>query len=98
MTTFFLLAAIYYGAISLIAIVTTAIDKHRAKKNKWRVPEARLLLLGALGGALAEWITMKLIRHKTTRKKFMVTLPIFAILHLMLVGILFYLLWSNHIL
>lgn len=81
MTVFLLATGIYFAAISLVAIATTCLDKHRAKKGKWRVSEARLMLLGFLGGALFEWITMRIIRHKTKRKKFMVGLPIFFILH-----------------
>lgn len=86
MTTFFLLSGIYYGAMNLIAMVSAWIDKRRAKKGRWRISEARLMILGALGGAPLEWITMKLIRHKTTRKKFMVGLPLLTLLHVALWG------------
>lgn len=98
MLTFLILSGIYFGSLNLIAMVTACIDKRRAKKGKWRVSEARLLLLGALGGALLEWITMKLIHHKTTRKKFMVGLPVMAVLHGALWGLLFYLLAANGVL
>lgn len=81
MTIFLISTGIYFAAINLVAIATTCLDKHRAKKGQWRISEARLLLLGFLGGALFEWITMRVIHHKTKRKKFMVTLPVFFILH-----------------
>lgn len=92
MLTFFLLSGLYYGSLNLIAMSAACIDKRRAQKGKWRISEGRLMLLGALGGALMEWITMRLIRHKTTRKKFMVGLPLLAILHAVLWGLLLWLL------
>ncbi len=97
MRTFLILSGIYFSAMNLLAVIVTWSDKRRAKKGKWRVPEARLMLLGALGGALLEWVTMKAIRHKTTRKKFMVGLPVLFLLHCALWGLLFYLLWTNGI-
>ena len=97
MTTFFLLSGIYYGALNLLGAISTWIDKRRARKGKWRISENRLMLLGALGGAPLEWITMKLFHHKTTRKKFMVGLPLLSVLHLLLWGGLFVILLSYHI-
>ena len=97
MTTFFLLSGIYYGALNLLGAISTWIDKRRARKEKWRISENRLMLLGTLGGAPLEWITMKLVHHKTTRKKFMVGLPLLSVLHLLLWGGLFVLLLSYHI-
>ena len=55
------------------------------------------MLLGALGGAPLEWVTMKAIRHKTTRKKFMVGLPLLSLLHLLLWGGLLVFLLHEHI-
>ncbi|MDD5952827.1 MAG: DUF1294 domain-containing protein [Oscillospiraceae bacterium] len=81
MPVFFLLSGIYFGALNLIGVMAALLDKHRAKKGGWRISETRLMLLGALGGALLEWLTMRLIHHKTTRKKFMVGLPLMVLLH-----------------
>lgn len=81
----------YLGFMNLLAAILTWADKHRAKKGKWRISEARLLWVGISGGALLEWITMKLIRHKTTRSKFMVGLPVIFFLQAILIGILLWL-------
>ena len=54
--------------------------KVRAKSCNWRVPEDTLLSVALLGGSVGEYITMRLIRHKTRHKKFMVTLPVFILL------------------
>ncbi len=73
-------AAVYLLFISAVSILLTVIDKRRAVKNKWRVPESTLLLCAALGGSLAMYITMRCIRHKTKHKKFMVGIPVILVL------------------
>lgn len=62
--------------ISLVAIVITVYDKIISKKkSKRRVPEATLLMISALGGSLAMYLTMLIIRHKTKHMKFMIGIP-----------------------
>ncbi len=61
--------------ISLVSVIVTAADKSAARHGRRRVPERTLLLLAALGGAVAMYITMHLIRHKTRKAKFMVGIP-----------------------
>ncbi len=68
--------------ISLIAIIITVADKIKAKRGKWRVPEATLLIVSALGGSAAMYITMQLIRHKTKHKKFMIGIPIILLMQI----------------
>lgn len=75
------LIIIYFVVISLVAAVMTVADKIFAKKGMWRIPEATLMLVGLLGGALAMFITMRTIRHKTKHKKFMIGLPLMIALH-----------------
>lgn len=67
--------AIYFLSVSFISFIITVADKINAKRGKRRVPEDFLLTIGLLGGALAEYITMLAIRHKTRHKKFMLGLP-----------------------
>ena len=76
--------AVYLLAVNLYAVILTVADKIKAKRGVWRVPEKTLLLFGALGGALGEWVTMLLIRHKTRHMKFMILLPVFILVHLAL--------------
>ena len=65
----------WLALISLISIIVTVADKSAARRGRRRVPERTLLLLSALGGAVAMYITMHLIRHKTRKAKFMVGIP-----------------------
>lgn len=78
--------AIYIAAISIMAVILTIVDKKKAREHKWRIPERTLMLIGFFGGALAEYITMKLIHHKTLHKKFMIGLPLFFIIHIILIS------------
>ncbi len=79
---------IYYSAISIISAAVTAFDKFSAKRGLWRIPENTLLLLGLLGGAAAEYMIMKIIRHKTRHKKFMIILPVEAVIHIAVISFL----------
>lgn len=74
---------IYLISINILGIILTIYDKIASKKfRKNRVRENVLLLIGALGGAVSMYITMKLIRHKTRHKKFMTGLPIIFFLQM----------------
>lgn len=71
---------VYFLAVSLITALITAIDKYKAKRGCFRISEATLFILAAIGGALGEYLTMRLIRHKTLHKRFMIGLPLIIIL------------------
>ncbi len=79
----------YLAAISLVSIVVCIYDKFAAKHNpRHRTREATLLLLSALGGSVAMFITMQIIRHKTKHVKFMLGIPVIMILQAALVAFL----------
>lgn len=80
-----------YGcSINLLAILITIFDKQRAKKGKWRVAEKTLLWVASLGGSLAMFFTMLIIRHKTKHKKFMVGIPIIIFLQAIIIFLFFH--------
>lgn len=56
---------IAYAVMSVLAFFAYGIDKRKAKKNRWRTPEAALLCLGFFGGAVGALLGMNLFRHKT---------------------------------
>ena len=76
----------YLALISILAAVITIIDKINAKTDSRRIPEDFLLTLGLLGGSLSEFITMKLIRHKTRHNKFMVGLPVLLLIQITIIA------------
>lgn len=51
--------------MSIIAFILYALDKAKAKRHAWRIPEAVLLGWGFLGGAIGALVAMKTLRHKT---------------------------------
>ena len=56
---------IWLLALSVIALFFYAVDKRKAKKKRWRIPEKTLLGIGFLGGAAGALLGMNLFRHKT---------------------------------
>ena len=81
---------IWFILISAVSIIMTVYDKWAAKRKKRRVPERTLLSLGIVGGAAAMYLTMKMIRHKTKKKKFMVGLPLEILLHVLIAFCFYY--------
>ena len=83
MTSYFLYGIlIYLAAINIVAFFLYGIDKWKAKRNKWRVTEARLLWIAVAGGSIGALLGMKVWRHKTQHAKFRFGLPTILILQL----------------
>ena len=81
----------YIAVISLISIIVCIYDKIAAKHNpKHRTREATLLLLSALGGSVAMFITMQIIRHKTKHVKFMLGIPLIIIAQIAAIAAVWY--------
>ena len=77
----------YLVLISFVSIFVCCYDKFAAKHMKrHRTREATLLLLSALGGSVAMFVTMQLIRHKTKHAKFMVGIPLIILLQIALIA------------
>ena len=75
---------IYLAVINVIAVIVTVHDKNAAQCGAWRVKERTLMLIAALGGAPAMYLTMLTIRHKTRKPLFMIGIPVIFILELVL--------------
>ena len=91
-----IIALAYIAIISLISIIVCVYDKGISKKNRveLRIPEATLLLLSALGGSVAMFVTMLLVRHTTKHVKFMLGIPIIMILQAAAVYAVYYFVFS----
>lgn len=66
---------IYLLIINALGFILMLIDKHKARKNKWRIPEATLMTVAALGGSVGSLLGMYLVRHKTKHLKFTLGIP-----------------------
>ena len=75
---------IYLAAINVVTFLVYGMDKLKAKKHWWRVPEATLLLLAAVGGSLGAWVAMFVFHHKTLHKKFRYGVPAILLIQLAL--------------
>lgn len=78
----------YIVIINILTFIVYGIDKLKAKKGKWRIPESTLLLLAIIGGSIGAWFGMRILHHKTMHKKFKYGIPLIIILQL---GVLLYL-------
>ncbi len=83
--------AIYLGVISFFAFLAFGIDKHKAKKGKFRISERRLLSLALIGGSVGALFGMYLFHHKTKVNKFRIGIPCILILQIAIVALAYYL-------
>jgi uncharacterized membrane protein YsdA (DUF1294 family) len=58
------------------------IDKQKAKKKKWRIPEATLMSFAAIGGSIGALMGMYTFHHKTLHKKFTLGIPAILLLQI----------------
>lgn len=75
---------IYLAVINVIGFLSMGIDKAKAKKGAWRVPEKTLFLFPILGGGLGSWIGMYVFRHKTKHWYFVIGIPAIFIIELVI--------------
>ena len=71
--------------MNVLTFVVFGLDKWKARRGRWRVPEATLLGLAAVGGSVGAWLAMLLFRHKTQKKKFRYGVPVMFVLQLAVV-------------
>ena len=79
-----LLLLVYFLSISFYSAALTCTDKRLAVKGGRRIPEKKLFGAALLGGGAAMYITMRIIRHKTLHKRFMIGLPLIILVQTVL--------------
>ena len=75
----------YLLAINIATFFLYGIDKYKAKKGRWRISEATLLMMAVIGGSIGAWVGMRLWHHKTMHKKFKYGIPVIMIMQVCLV-------------
>lgn len=71
----------YFIFINLLNFILFAIDKQRAKRRQWRIPEAWLFFISLLGGSLGGLLSMNVMKHKTRKISFAIGMPILMIVN-----------------
>ncbi|MBR8703846.1 DUF1294 domain-containing protein [Porphyromonas levii] len=69
----------YLLIINAVSFVVYGVDKYKARHQKWRIPEATLLTLAAIGGAAGALLGMVVFRHKTKHLRFVLLVPLFVL-------------------
>ncbi len=82
------LILVYLIAINFISFAAMGVDKARARKRLWRIPESTLFVLALIGGSIGSIAGMRLFRHKTKHWYFVYGMPAILCLQILIVIIL----------
>ena len=88
-STITMIVLIYLAIMTVVGLIIMKVDKVKAQKQAWRVKEATLFLVSAIGGSLGTWAGMYIFRHKTKHWYFVVGMPAIFIIHVVLLVFLF---------
>ena len=72
----------YLVACNLLGLFLMKLDKEKAKKHLWRIPEKMFFLVSLIGGSIGTWAGMYLFRHKTRHWYFVMGMPLILILQI----------------
>ena len=81
---------LYLLLINAVGFALMLIDKGKAKHNRWRIKEATLMTVAALGGSVGSLLGMYTVRHKTKHIKFTVGIPLILVAQ---IALAIYLIW-----
>lgn len=76
--------------INVLTFLLYGIDKWKAKRARWRIPEGVLLGMAAVGGSVGAWLGMRVWHHKTQHKKFRYGVPAILLAQIVLLGWIFW--------
>ena len=83
--------SIYFIIINLIGFLSMYLDKYKARKHLWRIPEATLFIIAIIGGSIGSILGMRVFHHKTRHWYFVYGMPAILIIQIALVLLLLYL-------
>jgi uncharacterized membrane protein YsdA (DUF1294 family) len=72
----------YLITVNALGFLLMLIDKAKAKKKKWRIPEKTLMTVAAIGGSVGSLLGMYAVRHKTKHPKFTIGIPLILALQI----------------
>ena len=71
---------LYFIVINFLTFLLYGLDKYKAIRQEWRIPERALLLMAFVGGAFGALSAMRIFRHKTRKGRFKLMIPLFCLL------------------
>ena len=74
----------YLVIVNILAFIMYGLDKQKAVRKQWRIPEVQLLGIAAIGGSIGALLGMQFFHHKTRKWKFKIGVPVFLALQLIL--------------
>nr|WP_186578431.1 DUF1294 domain-containing protein [Aquibacillus kalidii] len=80
-----MILVIYLLFVNLATYTLMGMDKSKAKRGAWRIPEKTLWLFALVGGAFGGWIGMVHFRHKTKHTSFKFLFPLISVIYMYLV-------------
>ena len=80
---------IYLIVINILTFLIFGIDKWKARRGKWRIPEGTLIWMSILGGSIGALVGMYLFRHKTQKRKFNLGIPAILLAQVILAYFIF---------
>lgn len=78
------LLLIYIIIMNVVGFFIMGIDKRKAEKHAWRIPEKTLFLVSLIGGSIGTLLGMYVFRHKTKHWYFVIGMPLILIIHIIL--------------
>ena len=76
---------VYLLIVNALGFILMLVDKIKAKKNLWRIPEATLFLVAAMGGSIGSLLGMYTFRHKTKHISFLLGIPLILAVQIVIV-------------
>lgn len=73
---------LYLLIINAIGFLLMLVDKWKAKNKRWRIPEATLMGVAAIGGSVGSLLGMHMFRHKTRHPKFTLGIPAILVIQI----------------
>ena len=80
---------LYLAGVNLTGFAIMGIDKWKAKKQAFRIPEATLFLIAIIGGSIGSLIGMYTFRHKTRHMTFVIGMPVILALQILILFLLY---------
>lgn len=81
---------VYLIAVNLVGFAAMGIDKYKAVRHRWRIPEKGLFLIALVGGSAGSWAGMYLFRHKTRHWSFVIGMPLILAAQAVVCWLLFF--------